>query len=151
MQKQKKNLWKSREWRDKEKQKQKKVIFNSKKEFVRNHSFMMSTKKSKFRTPTHLFPSIHNHPILKFWSKQIPLLDVLNSHSKPAHAPWVISDSFLIANTYSIYYSHMYNKTDRKANGFSPIRHFVKGYCTFGFFIIELQVKYKRSFRMETV
>ena len=64
--------------------KTKKIIFNSKKEFVRDHSFMTSTKKSKFRTPTHLFPSIHNHPILKFWSKQIPLLDVLNSHSKPA-------------------------------------------------------------------
>ena len=129
----------------------KKIIFNGKKEFVRGDSFMTFTKRSRFRTPTHLFPSIHNHPILKFWSKQIPLLDVLNSHSKPAHAPWVISDSFLIANTYSIYYSHMYNKTDRRANGFSPIRHFVKGYCTFSFFIIELQVKYKRSFRMETV
>ena len=129
----------------------KKIIFNGKKEFVRGDSFMTFTKRSRFRTPTHLFPSIHNHPILKFWSKQIPLLDVLNSHSKPAHAPWVISDSFLIANTYSIYYSHMYNKTDRRANGFSPIRHFVKGYCTFSFFIIELQVKYKRNFRMETV
>ena len=129
----------------------KKIIFNGKKEFVRGDSFMTFTKRSRFRTPTHLFPSIHNHPILKFWSKQIPLLDVLNTHSKPAHAPWVISDSFLIANTYSIYYSHMYNKTDRRANGFSPIRHFVKGYCTFSFFIIELQVKYKRSFRMETV
>ena len=61
----------------------KKIIFNGKKEFVRGDSFMTFTKRSRFRTPTHLFPSIHNHPILKFWSKQIPLLDVLNSHSKP--------------------------------------------------------------------
>ena len=45
----------------------------------------------------------------------------------------------------------MYDKTDRKANSFSPIRVFVKDYCTFGVSIKELQAKYKRSFRMETV
>ena len=134
-----------------------KIIFNSKKEFVKGHSFMTSTKISKFRTPTHLFPSIHNHPILKFWSKQIPVLDVLNSHlhstpaPPPPWPPWKISNSFLIVNAYSIYYSHMYDKTDRKANSFSPIRIFVKGYCTFGVSIKKLQAKYKRSFRMETV
>ena len=47
------------------KESKKKIIFNSNKEFVRGHSFMTSAKKSKFRTPTHLFPS-YNHPILKF-------------------------------------------------------------------------------------
>ena len=45
----------------------------------------------------------------------------------------------------------MYNQTDRKANSFSPIQRFVKGYCTFGVSITELEVKYKRSFTMETV
>ena len=45
----------------------------------------------------------------------------------------------------------MYNKTDRKANSLSPIRLFVKVYYNFGVSISELQVKYKRSFRMETV
>ena len=39
----------------------------------------------------------------------------------------------------------MYNKTDRKVK--STI---VKDYCTFGVSITELQVRYKRSFRMET-
>ena len=83
-----KKLWKSSEWKDKEKQKTKtKITFNSKKEFVRGHSFMTSVKISIFRTHTHLFPSIHNHPILKFWSKQIPLLNVLNSHSTPSPSP----------------------------------------------------------------
>ena len=149
MQKQKKSM---KEQSEGAKKKQKKIIFNSKKEFVRNHSFMTSLKKSKFRTPTHLFPSIHNHSILKFWSKQIPLLDVLHSHSKPA--PRTLGNFEQLFNCkrkYSIYYSHMYYKTDRKGNIFSPIRLFLKGYCTFGVFIAELQVKYKRSFRMETV
>ena len=44
-----------------------------------------------------------------------------------------------------IIYSHMYNKTDRKVK--STI---MKDYCTFGVSITELQVRYKRSFRMET-
>ena len=39
----------------------------------------------------------------------------------------------------------MYNKTDRKVK-----TTIVKDYCTFGVFITELQVRYKRSFRMET-
>ena len=39
----------------------------------------------------------------------------------------------------------MYNKTDRKVK---PA--IVKEYCTFGFSITELKVRYKRSFRMET-
>ena len=39
----------------------------------------------------------------------------------------------------------MSNKTDRKVK---PIM--VKDYCTFGISITELQVRYKRSFRMAT-
>ena len=39
----------------------------------------------------------------------------------------------------------MYNKTDRKVK---PT--IVKDYCTFGVSITELQVRYTRSFRMET-
>ena len=39
----------------------------------------------------------------------------------------------------------MYNKTDTKVN---PT--IVNDYCTFGVSITELQVTYKRSFRMET-
>ena len=31
---------------------------------VRSHSFTAPAKKSKFRTPTSVFPSIHKHPIL---------------------------------------------------------------------------------------
>ena len=38
----------------------------------------------------------------------------------------------------------MYNKTDRRVK---PT--IVKDYCTFGVSITELQVRYKRSFRME--
>ena len=94
------------------------------------------------------------YTIIQFWN-----FDLSRSHSwtsliriqNPLLAPWVISNSFLIANAYSIYYSHMYYKTDRKGNSFSPIQLFVKGYCTFGVFIAELRVKYKRSFMMETV
>ena len=47
-----------------ETRKNKKIIFNSKIEFLRGHSFMASAKKSKFQTPTNLFPSMHRHPIL---------------------------------------------------------------------------------------
>ena len=39
----------------------------------------------------------------------------------------------------------MYNKTDRKVK-----LTIVKDYCTFGVSITEVQVKYKRSFRMKT-
>ena len=49
------------------------------------------------------------------------------------------------ANANSIYYSHMYNKTDRKVK---PT--IVKNYRTFGVSITELQVRFKRSFRIET-
>ena len=59
--------------------------------------------------------------------------------------PDLISHSFFFANAHSIYYSHMYNKTDRKVK---PT--IVKNYRTFGVSITELQVRYKRSFRMET-
>ena len=34
----------------------------------------------------------------------------------------MVMHSFFFANAQSIYYSHMYNKTDRKANSFSLIR-----------------------------
>ena len=108
-------------------QRKKKIIFNSKKEFVRGHSFMTSAKKSKFRATTHLFPSN-----FQFWSKQIPLLDVLNPHPTPHPLPnpqpslWIISYSFFIANAYSICYSHMYHKTERKAYSFPLIRHLWK-------------------------
>ena len=53
-----------REKRVKRQRKTKKIIFNSKKEFVRGHLFMASPEKSKLRTPATLFPSIHKHPIL---------------------------------------------------------------------------------------
>ena len=79
MQKQSKKLWKSREWRDKEKIYI--YIFNSKKEFVRIHSFMRSTKSLKFDPPPHFSPLCIN---IQFWSKRIPLLDVLNLHSNHA-------------------------------------------------------------------
>ena len=36
----------------------------------------------------------------------------------------------------------MYYKTDRKAKSFPPIR-----LCTFGVFIAELQVKYRKKFQ----
>ena len=71
-----KKLWKRREWREK-----KKKIFNSKKEFVRVHSFMRSAKGLKFEPPSPSSPLCIN---IQFWSKRIPLLDVLNSHSNPA-------------------------------------------------------------------
>ena len=46
-----------------ERKKNKKVIFSSKKEFVRGHSFMMSTKKDQISGEA-LYSSIHKHPIL---------------------------------------------------------------------------------------
>ena len=66
--------------------------------------------------------------------KRIPLLDVLNSHQ-----------TLFFANAYSIYYSHIYNKTDRKVK---PT--IVNDYCTFGASITEVQIRYKWSSRMET-
>ena len=107
--------------------KTKKIIFSGGGGGGGGHSFMTSAKKSKFRAPTHLFPSN-----FQFWSKQIPLLDVFNPHPTPHPHPnpqpslWIISYSFFIANAYSIYYSHMYHKTDRKAYSFPPIRHLWK-------------------------
>ena len=59
--------------------------------------------------------------------------------------PSLISHSFFCANAYSVYCSHIYNKTNRKAK---PT--IVNYYCTFGVSITELQVRYKRSLRMET-
>ena len=123
-----KKLWKSKEWRDKEIQIK-----------ARGHSFMTSAKKYKLRilTPFSLL-SIN----IEFWSRQTPLLDVLDWNSKP----WVISEfswkiiairSTLscLANAYRICYSHMYNKTDRKLKSFSST------WYTFGVSITELQVK----------
>ena len=52
---------------------------------------------------------------------------------------------FFFANAYSIYYSHIYNKTDRKVK---PT--IVNDYCTFGASITEVQIRYKWSSRMET-
>ena len=49
---------------ERQKNKNKSIIFNSKKEFLRGHSFTTSAKKSKFRTATPLFPTIHKYPIL---------------------------------------------------------------------------------------
>ena len=62
-----------------ERKKNKKVIFSSKKEFVRGHSFMTSTKKDQIsgRPSTPLFTNI------QFWSKHTPLLDIPNWHSIP--------------------------------------------------------------------
>ena len=34
----------------------------------------------------------------------------------------IVKLSFFFANAHGIYYSHMYNKTDRKANRLSPSR-----------------------------
>ena len=34
----------------------------------------------------------------------------------------IVTHSFFLANAHSIYYSHMYHKTDRKVNSFSPSR-----------------------------
>ena len=53
-----------KEQRMKRQRKTKKIIFNSKIEFVRGRSFTMPAKKYKFRTPTWLFPSMNKHPIL---------------------------------------------------------------------------------------
>ena len=58
-----KKLWKGRELRDKEQQKQKKTSI-AKKEFVRGHSFMTFAKNYKFWMSIPLLPSIHNDPIL---------------------------------------------------------------------------------------
>ena len=63
------------------KRQRKKYIFNSKKEFVSVHSFMTSTKSLKFELPA---PSSSPCTNIQFWSKPIPLLDVLNSHANPA-------------------------------------------------------------------
>ena len=57
-----------------------KIIFNSKKEFVRVHSFMTSAKSLKFEPPPHSSLLYIN---IQFSSKRIPLLDVLNLHSNP--------------------------------------------------------------------
>ena len=105
----------------------KKIILNSKKEFVRDDSFMTSTKNLTFGPPPTSSPL---YTIIQFWN-----FDLSRSHSwtsliriqNPLPAPWVISNSFLIVNAYSIYYSHMYYKPDRKANSFSPVRLFAKG------------------------
>ena len=64
-----------------ETKKNKKIISNSKKEFVKVHSFMTSAKSLKFEPPHPSFPLCIN---IQFWSKRIPLLNVLNSHSNPA-------------------------------------------------------------------
>ena len=54
--------------------------------------------------------------------------------------------SFFFAIAQRIYYSHMYNKTDRKPTDFHQVDFCEKLiYCVF---MIELQVKYRRSFRM---
>lgn len=34
----------------------------------------------------------------------------------------IVTYSFFISNAHGIYYSHVYNKTDRKAKSFSPSR-----------------------------
>ena len=98
------------------------------------------------------------YTIIQFWNFDLSrshswtsLIRIQNLAAPCPQLPWVISNSFLTANAYNIYHSHMYNKTDRKANSLSPIRLFVKVYYNFGVSISELQVKYKRSFRMETV
>ena len=71
---------------------------------------------------------------IQFWSKHTPLLDLLNWHSPPSSHQGnfgiflenfnneinIVTYSFFLANAQSIYYSRMYNKSDRKSNSFSP-------------------------------
>ena len=63
-----------------ETKKDKKKVFIIKKEFVRVHSFMTSAESLKFEPPPPSSPLCIN---IQFWSKRIPLLYVLNSHSNP--------------------------------------------------------------------
>ena len=76
-----------KEQRAKRQRKTKKIIFKSKQEFARGHSFTTSAKKSKFRIIAHFCLLSTNIEIL---SKQTPLFDVLDWNSKP----WVISEFY---------------------------------------------------------
>ena len=62
------------------------------------------------------------YTIIQFWNFDLSrshswtsLIRIQNPPASCPQLPWVISNSFLTANAYNIYYSHMYNKTDRKA------------------------------------
>ena len=71
---------------------------------------------------------------IQFWSKHTPLLDLLNWHLPLSSNQGnfgiflenfnneinIVTYSFFLANAQSIYYSRMYNKSDRKSNSFSP-------------------------------
>ena len=118
-----------KEQRVKRQRKTKKVIFKSKKEFVKGHSFMTSSKKSKFLTPTPfpLYPQSSNFDLSRphSWTSltgiQNPryFRNFLQNFNNKIN---IVTYSFFFANTYSICYFHMDNETDRKANSFSPTR-----------------------------
>ena len=130
------NNYKGAEW---EEIKEKNHLI-AKKNLVRDHSVMTSAISAS----------------IQFWSKGNPLLEVLNWHSmakcsfgfflkNPMRSTYWRTNVFFV-KVYNNYCSHKYNKTDRKVNRISPSRLLRMANVPAG-----LQVKYKRSFRMETV
>ena len=106
-----------------ETEKQKKSYSIAKKILVRGHSFMKSTKESKFWTSTPSSPLSTN----KFWSKLTPLSDLLNWH-------WPQTNTHTHTHTLDNFENFL-EKFNSKVN-----------IATYS-----LQVKYKRRFRMKTV
>ena len=116
-----------KEQRVERQRKTKKIIFNCKKFFGKG-SFIYDVHSLNFRLTLPSSPLSTN---IQFWSKQIPLLDVLNWYYPPSpihHHPGLfrtynLTYNFFFANTQSIYYSHMshmYHKTGSNTNSFSP-------------------------------
>ena len=100
-----------------ETKKNKKIIFNSKREFGKESFIYDIPQKCLKFEPLSLLPKINKHPIL---AKHNPLLDVLSWYSLPPVLFQNFSETaFFFANGHNIYYSH---KTDRKANRLSPNR-----------------------------
>ena len=97
-----------------EKKKNKKLISRAKQKLI------IRKKGQKF-SPLPLFPSLPTN--IQFWSDLTPLLNVLQ-HS----IPLVISEfsstqlctAFFFVNAHNIYYSHKFDKTNRKVNRLSP-------------------------------
>ena len=124
----------------------------AKNDLVRRNLFMMSAKKSTFRTPTHLYPQTSNFSLstTNLWASLIGIenfftlcnfgifLEKFNSDIN------IVRYNYFLANSRSICYSREYNKTDRKGNSFSPSWLLWKANYLQCF-------HYKRNFRMETV
>ena len=145
-----------------EKNKKTKTYSIAKGNLERGHSFLTSAKKvliSDPHLPLPLYPQTSNFGLSTSYSwksligiQHSPIPGYFRNLTQNFNNEInIVTYSFFFAKVHSVYYSHKYNKTDRKANILLPSRFCERLMSPFSVSITELHVNYKRTFRMETV